>query len=176
MSVGNPSLTGIPKQATPVVKQVAQNNQANNNTSARQAAIANATRPSTGPAVPAQTMTTPAVVLPGAPAIARAGGTTTPGTRGVAQAQAAPTQGQAGTVAAAMAMAASPALLAAMGAAALTSKGKVFSISGDAEQDVGNVGLGTESEEQVDALVEVDAAEASAEGLSAANSTGQPAT
>ena len=70
-------------------------------------------------------------------------------------------------------MASSPALMASLGAAALTTnRGKVNSMSGDAGEEVGDVDR-AESEEQADALQEADTEQGSGE-INAAGSASGP--
>ncbi len=176
MSVGSSNLTGIPTRvAPPPVKQVQSNNQQNTqvNQSARQAAISQANAP-TNPAVAVAVST--AVSAPGSPAIANAGGTTTPsGSRpqAVAQAGSAP---QASAQAQSAAMSAFAPFLALAGAAALgTNKSKVSKMSGDDKENTGDVEVATETEMQPDALQESDQEQGAGE-ITEAGSTSGPST
>ena len=101
---------------------------------------------------------------------ANAGATnkTNPNTAGLRAAQ------NPGNNAQAINLAFNPAFMAATGAiAAMANKKKASDVFGDKNEGEGQVGLGEESELQVDALVEKDAAENSSEGLNASGSTSQ---
>lgn len=166
MSVGNSNLTGLAPRIQ--VQKPAQANQANRSDSSPRAnALANTNANSQAPAAPA-------VSTPGSPVAAAIGGTTAPAGRSAASAQSAsPAQSQLGSLAAAAAMASSPALMASLGAAALTTnRGKVSSMSGDAGEEVGDVDR-AESEEQADALQEADTEQGSGE-INAAGSASGP--
>ena len=172
MSVGSSNLTGIPQRVAPppvkATQAAEQNNQAN--TSAKAALLVGANAP-TAPVAP---VVAAAAAVSGAPAPAP-GGLTTTG-RGSAQGNIAPTNLQPGTAAAAMAMASAPALLAAMGAQAITAnRGRVKSVSGDAKEDSGDVALETQSEGQVDALQDSNQEQGAGE-INEAGTTSGPAT
>ena len=170
MAVNNSNLTGIPTRVAPPP------NRANPATTpnptpntARATALANSPTP---PPLAAPT----AVTTPGAPAAAAIGGTTAPAGRAFTAVPTAPAQAQIGNIAAAMAMATSPALLAAMGAIAITtSSTRIKKTSGDAKEDSGDVELETESEVQPDALQEADQEQGAGE-ITEAGSTSGPAT
>lgn len=169
MSVGNAGLTGLQRQATPPPKQAVQTTQGSQaaNQGPRAAAFAQATNPTLAPA--------PAVATPGAPVAPAVGGTTAPAGRTAA---APATQAQAPNFAATLAAAtmANPAVLTALaGIAITTNRSRVSSISGDAKEDMGDVGLTTEAEDQPDALQEAGQEQGAGEITEAGSASG-PAT
>ncbi|OGI20164.1 MAG: hypothetical protein A3B68_01060 [Candidatus Melainabacteria bacterium RIFCSPHIGHO2_02_FULL_34_12] len=171
MSVGNSSLTGIPKAQTPppVTKVAPQGQQNQSAATARSAALANTNASTVAPAVAT------AVAVSGTGVAAPTGGTTAPAGRGPAVAAGGNQIVQTATAMAQAAMA-NPAVLAAMfGAAVNTTRTRAVKSSGDVKEDSGDVELETESEMQPDALQDSDQEQGAGE-ITQAGSTSGPST